>query len=213
MKNSQFLPSLLLLLTAAFVMPAANSKAVAKEPPAFYLNRETALLNCYYTVEYFEPSPMLPSSLGAAQIEPKRVANLEQFLTYLKKELPEAEISTDGVNPKVIHIADRRLLHRKDYGLNKSINIAFNGSLSGLPKAISSLTKDDVSYLNSTNSAIISLYAENKNVSLSLQNTSSREVLTTATFTPSCSNELWEAYSSVVDGKISTSVYFSTPSR
>jgi hypothetical protein len=208
MKIAQFLLPLFLLPMAAFASPAANSKAAVKEPLTFYLNSETEALNSCYTIEYYESSPILPSSLSSAQIEPKHVSDVEHLIAYLKEQLPEAEVFTDHANPKVIHITDKQLRHQKDYGLNQPINISYNGSLAGLPKAIGKLTSDNVSYLNTTDAAIIFLYAENKNVNITLESTSGREILTNATRTPGCSNELWQASSFLIQGKLNIEIYF-----
>ena len=203
--------SLLLLPLTAHGSPSDNNKSATKEPLTFYLNSEVHTLNAYYTIEYYEANGPALAPLGSAQIGPKPVSNVVQLVTYLRKQLPQAEVSIDSIHPKVIRIIDKNLTSKEDYGLNKPVILSYSGLLCDLPKAIGNATDEDVSFLNTNDAALISIYPEMTEVNLDLNYTSGREMLISAVYRPGCSHELWEACTSLRDGRNHTMIDFPPP--
>lgn len=208
MKNIVLLLPLLFLTAMANANPPASHKAMTKVPLTVYLDNQTASLNSYYTIEYYFANGAVPSTLGSAEIEPKPISNIPEFVAYLKEQLPEADVFIDTKHPTIINIVDKKLVQEKDYSLSKPITIHYNGMLSGLPKAIADVTKEDVNYVNSINAAVIFTDSDTIKVDLDLRGTPGREVLTKTAYLPGCNRQLWQGFTSSGNGANHTSIYF-----
>lgn len=208
--NKIFFPILLLFLCLPTVAsPTQGSKAI-KQPLVSYLNQEAVTLDCYFTVEYYF-NGFVPSALAPAEVVPKSWTSPAQLVTYLKTQLPGADVMVDQLHPKVIYIVDKPLTQQKVYCLNEAIDLSYSGPLSGLPKAIGDATKQTVSFLSSNNVAITSGYGQETQVKVDVKHTEGREAVTSAALLPQSNRQLWLASTSVVKGRNVTSIYFPAP--
>lgn len=156
--------SALLALTACIfsVLPAQCGENAQppqnvsqKIPLKSYLQAMGTKLNCYFTLERDNKGPhkisdfRKHSSLDGATIDDnEQITKVDELISALKKDLPQADISIArhaGDDVIVVHIADISLMTMPNYVLSRKLSIKYSGFLHSLPDALGSRLENRVS--------------------------------------------------------------------
>jgi hypothetical protein len=94
--------------------------------------------DCYFTVEDGYKAGDSAALLSSFMVgRPRKGPKLEEQLKALKSEVPDLTFTADEKNPRIIHIADKRLSGEKGYALDGVVReIDFKGTVVGLIAAI-----------------------------------------------------------------------------
>jgi hypothetical protein len=83
---------------------------------------------CYFTIEELREEGQHSRAMGIELPEGFAPSSREDMIKRLAKALPGSTVAADKAVPAVIRITDKQLLKRKDYGLDRDIDLSFKGS-------------------------------------------------------------------------------------
>lgn len=122
-------------------MNAALQEQTIPLPMKEYLGEIGRAYDCFFTIEEtWTEATRSDITTNHVLPRPLQMKGLKEELDYLSQVLPNFTYNVDKVNPRLIHIIDKRLTKQDGYSFERVIlNINFKGKVNDLPSEIGRL--------------------------------------------------------------------------
>lgn len=129
---------LVVFVLAVLATPAAwaGDRDCDKTPFTNFLFAVGDKLDCYFTIETWQPEEQHPSSFYDARSPDDKISSIDALIAKLKRDLPGVTVTRDPRNGRIIHLIDAGLLNQNRYALDKQASINFSGPLEDLPNEL-----------------------------------------------------------------------------
>jgi hypothetical protein len=128
-------------------------------------------------------------------------------MRFLREQLPAADVRSDESNPVIIRIKSKRLQEIQGHSLERVTSVQYQGLLEGLPDAIGKAEKCALSTCRVVSSKMLYIDSTTK-VDIEARRKPIRTILTDYLPLSDYNRVLWVAYTSMMDGKPDTEVWY-----